>query len=371
MPKRNGMLQRKCACGQHTAADGECAQCRKKRLQRKSNSDHTPETVPPIVHEVLGEPGRPMDAKTRTFMETRFNHNFSNVRIYTGRKAEKSAQQINALAYTVGENIVFGKDQYSAYTSTGQRLLAHELTHTIQQGATQPHAALTLSRNAVSEREAETIANNIHMAKQQKPKNKYHRGIQKQPSATNTISSQNARQVANDDGITAKEARAALASRIGEERLRQLERGLQNRRGEDEANAVSAQIVNGRQTPSIARMVNPPALQMASPVVIVGGAIVALALCASGFYDYALSHYGHKGDKWLHCYTSCKIATYCGVPTSALIGVAKEVGDFICDQLGHHCAAEWEDIIADAEGIGCALTFWRSCIDCCNEARPS
>jgi hypothetical protein len=128
-----GILQRKCACGQHTVAGGECAECRKKRLQRKATGHTGPETVPPIVHEVLRSLGQPLDAKTRAFMEPRFGHDFSQVRVHTNARAAESVRAVNALAYTVGRDVVFGAGQYAPGTSEGRRLMAHELTHVVQQ----------------------------------------------------------------------------------------------------------------------------------------------------------------------------------------------------------------------------------------------
>ncbi len=135
-PVQTGMLQRKCACGQHTVAGGECAECRQKRegtMQRAATSAAPVSTVPPIVHDVLASSGRPLDAGTRSFMEPRFGHDFSQVRVYTDGRAAESARAVNALAYTVGRNVVFGAGQYAPGTSEGQRLLAHELTHVVQQ----------------------------------------------------------------------------------------------------------------------------------------------------------------------------------------------------------------------------------------------
>lgn len=78
------MLQRTCACGQHTIAGGECAECRNKRLslQRRAINQAEPTTVPPIVHEVLHSPGQPLDAAKRAFMEPRFGHDFSRIPIH-------------------------------------------------------------------------------------------------------------------------------------------------------------------------------------------------------------------------------------------------------------------------------------------------
>jgi hypothetical protein len=91
-----------------------------------------PTTAPPIVHEVLRSPGEPLDATTRVFMESRFGYDFSQVRIHNDSKAAKSAHAVNALAYTVGREIVFGDGQYAPSSSNGKRLLSHELTHICQ-----------------------------------------------------------------------------------------------------------------------------------------------------------------------------------------------------------------------------------------------
>jgi hypothetical protein len=148
MPSQGGILQRACACGNHTDGGGECAECRKKRgvgmlqraaLQPSAFSPH-PSVVPPIVHEVLRSPGQPLDAETRAFMEPRFGHDFSRVRVHTDTKAAESARAVNALAYDVGRDVVFGAGQYAPSTSAGRQLMAHELTHVVQQA---PFAAFS------------------------------------------------------------------------------------------------------------------------------------------------------------------------------------------------------------------------------------
>lgn len=128
------LLQRRCACGGTPGFDGECAACRAKRLQRRATESAGPSGVPPIVHKVLRSPGQPLDAETRAFMEPRFGHDFSRVRVHTGARAAESARAVNALAYTVGRDVVFGAGQYAPGTSAGRRLLAHELAHVVQQG---------------------------------------------------------------------------------------------------------------------------------------------------------------------------------------------------------------------------------------------
>lgn len=90
--------------------------------------------VPPIVHEVLASPGRPLDPETRAFFEPRFGRRFADVRVHTGEKAAESTQAVDALAYTVGADVVFGVGQYVPATVAGRSLIAHELVHVLQQG---------------------------------------------------------------------------------------------------------------------------------------------------------------------------------------------------------------------------------------------
>ncbi len=102
-------------------------------LQRASTDNAPVNGTPPILHEVLRSLGQPLDAKTRTFMEPRLGFDLGHVRIHTDRKAVESARAVSALAYTVGRDIVFGAGQYAPETAQGQRLLAHELAHVVQQ----------------------------------------------------------------------------------------------------------------------------------------------------------------------------------------------------------------------------------------------
>jgi hypothetical protein len=108
-------------------------------LQRKSEQalsrSQTTAEAPPIVHDVLRSPGQPLDAASRAFMEPRFGYDFSRVRVHSDSQAAKSARAVNAQAYTVGSNIVFGANRGGAGNLSQQRLLAHELAHVVQQGA--------------------------------------------------------------------------------------------------------------------------------------------------------------------------------------------------------------------------------------------
>jgi hypothetical protein len=130
-----GGLQRTCSCGQHTSG-GQCEECKKKHgmLQRHPAGSSGP-TIPPIVHEVLRSPGQALDAGTRAFLEPRFGRDLSGVRVHTDSDAVESARVLNALAYTVRNDIVFGADQYSPHERRGRGLLAHELSHVVQQSA--------------------------------------------------------------------------------------------------------------------------------------------------------------------------------------------------------------------------------------------
>lgn len=77
--------------------------------------------------------GQPLPARTRIFFESRFGYDFGDVRVHTGGTASKTAKSLNAKAFTIGRDVVFGTGQYSPVTNTGKQLLAHELTHVIQQ----------------------------------------------------------------------------------------------------------------------------------------------------------------------------------------------------------------------------------------------
>ena len=135
----SGIMQRKCACGNHTMAGFECESCGKKNLslQRKTQDSalrtQHPEVVPPIVYEVLRSPGQPLDPGTLAFFQPRFGHDFSHVRMHTDARAAESAKAVDALAYTVGHNIVFGANQSPQESPSRERVLAHELAHVVQQ----------------------------------------------------------------------------------------------------------------------------------------------------------------------------------------------------------------------------------------------
>ena len=176
-PAPTGLLQRKCACGNLTMMGGECTACSKKNgfgLQTKlkinkpgdiyeQEADRVADQVlatpafaavsgalPHIqrfsgqsnrqmdmglasVDQALASPGRPLEPALRQDMEQRFGYDFSKVRLHSGPAAERSAKSVNAQAYTVGTDIVFGAERLMPGSQEGRRLLAHELTHVVQQ----------------------------------------------------------------------------------------------------------------------------------------------------------------------------------------------------------------------------------------------
>jgi len=101
--------------------------------------------MPSIVHEALTSPGQPLDAGTRAHMEPRFGHDFSRVRIHADTNAAESARSINALAYTVDNDVVFNRGRYAPGTLEGRQLLGHELAHVVQQTYGKPPQSM---RNA-------------------------------------------------------------------------------------------------------------------------------------------------------------------------------------------------------------------------------
>ena len=176
----SGLLQPKCACGGAVGMSGECEGCSKKQrlgLQTKlminkpgdiyeqeadriadqvlavPSQDTVRDTPPPIqrlsghsngeldaapasVGQTLASPGRPLEPTLRYDMEQRFGHNFSRVRVHSDAAAEQSARDVSANAYTVGSSIVFGAGRFAPGTTEGRRLIAHELTHVVQQSST-------------------------------------------------------------------------------------------------------------------------------------------------------------------------------------------------------------------------------------------
>ena len=90
-------------------------------------------TAPPVAREVITGSGQPLEEKTRQSLGRSFGHDFSRVRVHNDSRAQESARAVNAQAYTVGTHVVFGAGRYAPATGAGERLLAHELAHVVQQ----------------------------------------------------------------------------------------------------------------------------------------------------------------------------------------------------------------------------------------------
>lgn len=131
-------VQRACACDFEKPGNGGCAGCRTPAgacsVQRKTSAASLVGHSTAPAATVVSNPGeRPLDPQTRGFMEERFGHDFSGVRVHTNDAAGQSALAFGAHAYTVGSDIVFGAGRYQPGTAAGRHLLAHELTHVVQQ----------------------------------------------------------------------------------------------------------------------------------------------------------------------------------------------------------------------------------------------
>jgi len=168
-PRTANFLQRKCACGGSAGFSGQCEDCGKNRLgiQRRAASPDAG-IAPPIVHEVLRSPGVPLDPALRADLEPRFGHDFSRVRVHTDARAAQSADAVSAHAYTVGRDVVFASGQYVPHSAAGKKLLAHELTHVLQQhhGMSANGPTQVSSPADPAEREAEKIADSVSVGSQ-------------------------------------------------------------------------------------------------------------------------------------------------------------------------------------------------------------
>ena len=140
-----------CACG------GGCPRCepaaaRGDGAREGGRGEHR---APDHVARVTAGAGRPLDAGSRAFFESRFGHDFGRVRLHTGAAAARSTRALDADAYTVGRHVVLG-DGVRVGTAAGRNLLAHELAHVVQQGGLRVGAA-----DSALEREADRAAETV------------------------------------------------------------------------------------------------------------------------------------------------------------------------------------------------------------------
>jgi len=121
----------------------------KKKKEVVQRAQALPGPLPALAGPVVQQGGSPLPSGVRSFMEPRFGADFGNVRIYIGEAAAKQSASLNAHAFTVGEHIFFGRNQFQPESAGGRELIAHELTHTIQQGAAvQRSADMTVTERA-------------------------------------------------------------------------------------------------------------------------------------------------------------------------------------------------------------------------------
>lgn len=133
-------------------------------MERSAHGVSTPSRAPSIVHDVLRSSGHPLDSNTRRLLEPHFGEDFSNVRLQTDSRAAQSAAAVNALAYTVERNILFAQGAHSPDSDSGNRLLRHELLHTMQQrdSASQHGAPIVIDTpDSPCEMEAQTVSSRM------------------------------------------------------------------------------------------------------------------------------------------------------------------------------------------------------------------
>ena len=132
-------------------------------LSRTATSSVPTTAVPGVAHVVVNSPGTPLDGGTRAFFEPRFGDDFGNVRVHADHHAAVSADAVNAKAYTLGNDIVFGAGEYAPHTGAGRRLIAHELAHVAQQAGGAPPALRRQERKEAKPADRATNYGRIHM----------------------------------------------------------------------------------------------------------------------------------------------------------------------------------------------------------------
>lgn len=149
----NALVQRKCtSCG---------SGAQQVPMSNENGGNASPRDT---VQRALSTPSRSLGDSERAVMESRFGRSFSDVRIHTDVESGRSARALNARAYTIGNDIVFGAGEYRPHSTDGRRLLAHELVHTVQQGGSGGRLQASLevgSEDSPAEREADTIAQRV------------------------------------------------------------------------------------------------------------------------------------------------------------------------------------------------------------------
>ncbi len=212
MPSRP--LQRRCSCGGHAGAGGECDACRRKRLARHAVAGHeAPVGAAPrlekVVDSVIRRPGRAIDAGTRAVLQPHYGVDLSRVRLHTDEAAARSARSVDAIAFAAGRHVVFGSGRYAPHTPDGLHLLAHELAHVGQQRAQDISGTPSLHITAPSdpaEREADHIADAVVGATDRPAPPSAQRTAASPPVVARLVSAHHTRCPANANGASATPA---------------------------------------------------------------------------------------------------------------------------------------------------------------------
>lgn len=169
-PSTSSTRRRTCACGRPIGVDGECDQCKRRRLQRAAASAEAPARTAVRgrgagPHAAGGAGGRSLDPSVRHRMEIGFGVSFAQVRVHDDTASHAAAASLGARAFTTGQDVHFAAQQYRPASRDGIQLLAHELAHTIQQrGAVPTNGVQAYSVDSVDsplEREAESAARTV------------------------------------------------------------------------------------------------------------------------------------------------------------------------------------------------------------------
>lgn len=164
MPTHAPVPSRRCECGGSTRGGGECPRCRAHRLSRlRHEAEDSARVAPEIVHNVLGRPGAPLARGVITAAGERFGQDFSHLRVHTDAEAARSAGAVSASAYTVGSHVVFGADRFAPNTTSGRRLLWHELAHVVQQAdaGASSDGPIPIAGHDTAERQAREVGHGV------------------------------------------------------------------------------------------------------------------------------------------------------------------------------------------------------------------
>ena len=343
----SGVLQRQCACGQHTIAGGECEECRKNRLtvQHRAMSRAELSAVSPMVPHGLPLSTQPRDRTSRA-RAPRFAHDYGRIPITGDGTAKRpvspnydTGSPVDPISYglTAMARLLRERDQGARLETETRQAMETRLGSNLRDVRVHSGSAAQAAAKLVGAR-AFTIGKDIYLdrplgahgdADRRVLAHELAHTVQQQPWAGTPI----------------------VMSSPGSDQEREAER-------------VVRSPVNGPLHGVPAAAAQPATLM---PLAAAAWALIAGELaCLFGFYFYALTQLRHKGDKWLHCWTSCKIATYCGglVPLvgpaiAAVIGALKELADIVIGE------AELRDMKNNFSGIECSFHLLTSCADCC------